>query len=74
MENFTRFAEEIDINYALQSGAFSVEMAIEKMRKFEIAVEKPEIDIEFAAIIISQCVIDNYEGILDENLIYIGYG
>lgn len=74
MENFTRFAEEIDINYMLQSGAFSVEMAIENMRQFEIVVEKPEIDIEFAAIIISQCVIDNYEGILDENLIYIGYG
>ena len=74
MENFTRFAEEIDINYVLQSGAFSVEMAIENMRQFEIAVENLEIDIEFAAIIISQCVIDNYEGILDENLIYIGYG
>lgn len=68
MENLTRFVEEIVINYTLQSGAFSVEMAIEKMRQFEIVFEKPEINIESTAILISQCVIDNYEGILDKEI------
>lgn len=46
-------------------------MAIEKMRQFQIAVEKPEIDIESAAMMISLCVIDNHEGILGEE-IFVG--